>query len=85
MEIKAFDEAHTFNAYTVNFVEVKATPVPGTKMHLMFIDQEKGVLFNCHLELEGCHRMAEACAETIAASNWMDLWVKVPNPNANQE
>lgn len=73
--------AREFEAYIIRHIKVSAMPTPGEKLALMFIGQD-GPLFSCNLELEGCDSLAEACAETIAASDWKDIWERVPNPSA---
>jgi hypothetical protein len=74
----------TGSAYTRNIIRMEASPVGEGEVCLEFMDGNQH-LFSVTLEIDAAHFLAQACAASLAASDWPDLWLSAPNPNADRE
>ena len=77
------------SAIIQDLIRVDASALEGEVQLLFFKEGEiKGCprcIFSAKLEIDSVALVADACAKALARSDWPELWVKVPNPNAYQE
>lgn len=72
------------SAYTKNLIRCEATPMGSGEVFLLFTEGDRG-LFAVTLECGAAHAVAQACAESLADSDWPDLWWMAPNPKTDPD
>lgn len=72
------------SAYTKNVIRCEATSMGNGEVLLFFTEGYKG-LFSATLESCAAQAVAQACADALADSDGLDVWLRAPNPKAAPE